>query len=243
MIQLKSCIRLLLNKVGYDVVRLGRNNDTLADLLVNIFRDHSIQCVIDVGANAGQYGRFLRNLGFDGHIVSFEPVHNVFVRLAEEAKGDPKWHCYNLALGDKPEDKKINVYSSTVFSSFLEATDYAKGIWKSLEQNQEEVVSVVTLDDMRAEIEKVTGCSRFYLKLDTQGYDQQAFRGARATMDKVAAMQTELSMIHVYDGMPDPLDILKEFTYPGFSVAGMYPINRDESLAVIEFDCVLVRRN
>ena len=239
---MKNNIRSLINRFGYDVVRFGRNNNTFDDLLTNLFSLYDIRCVIDVGANAGQYGRFLRNLGFDGHIVSFEPVNNVFDKLREEAKGDPKWHCYNLALGDKPEDKIINVYSSTVFSSFLEATDYAKGIWKSLEQNQEEVVSVVTLDDMVVEIEKITGCNRFYLKLDTQGYDQPAFRGARATMDKVAAMQTELSMIHVYDGMPDPLDILKEFTAPGFFVAGMYPINRDESLAVIEFDCVLVRR-
>jgi hypothetical protein len=61
-------------------------------------------------------------------------------------------------------------------------------------------------------------------------------------LKNVVAMQTELSMIHVYEGMPDPIDILREFTEPGFSVAGMFPINRDISFAVIEFDCVLVRK-
>ena len=49
-------------------------------------------------------------------------------------------------------------------------------------------------------------------------------------------------MIHICDGMPEPIDILNEFTYPDFYVAGMLPINWDASLAVIVFDCVLVRK-
>lgn len=239
---IKKSIRGAANKLGYDVIRLGSNNNTLEDLLGNIFRLHAIECVIDVGANSGQYGLSLRNLGYAGHIVSFEPVRSVFDQLKERSKTDAKWHCFNMALGDCAETKVINVYQSTVFSSFLEATDYAKNIWKSLEDVHEEKVTVVRLDDMIAEIQGLTGCDKYYLKLDTQGYDVNAFRGGYETIKSVVAMQTELSMIHVYDGMPDPIDVLKEFMSPGLGLAGMFPINRDPSLAVIEFDCVLVRQ-
>ena len=48
-------------------------------------------------------------------------------------------------------------------------------------------------------------------------------------------------MKHVYQETPEPWYLLKEFCEPGFFVAGMYPINRDKSLAVVEFDCVFVR--
>lgn len=239
---MKKIVRRLLNAAGYDISRIGSNNETIENLLENIFRNYSVGCVIDVGANTGQYGKSLRKNGYSGHIVSFEPVRSVFEELKETAKGDPKWHCYNLALGETSENKIINVYSSSVFASFLDANDYAKGIWKSLEKSEGETVAVVRLDDVIDEIRRLTECNYFYLKLDTQGFDQYAFRGAKDTLKYVVAMQTELSMIHVYESMPNPLEILREFTAPGFFVAGMFPINRDQSLAVIEFDCVLVRR-
>ena len=75
--------------------------------------------MIDVGANSGQYGLFLREIGYKGYIVSFEPVASVFEKLKEICEQDDKWFCYDFALGEKTEDKIINVYESTVFSSFL----------------------------------------------------------------------------------------------------------------------------
>jgi hypothetical protein len=42
--------------------------------------------------------------------------------------------------------------------------------------------------------------------------------------------------------MPDTYEVLREFHAHNYFISGMYPINRDESLAVIEYDCVLVRR-
>lgn len=239
---MRKAVRALLNFAGYDVVRLHSNNETLAGLLKNIFRFYQIECVIDVGANSGQYGRFLRELGYTGHIFSFEPVSSVFNKLAENAKGDSKWHCYKLALGERAETKQINVYSSTVFSSFLDATDYAKNIWSSLKDVHAEKVEVITLDGKIDEIKQISGCDILYLKLDTQGYDMNVFRGAANSLKHVEAMQTELSMIHVYENTLPPLKVLAEFFSKNYCVAGMYPINRDESLAVIEFDCVLVKR-
>jgi hypothetical protein len=41
--------------------------------------------------------------------------------------------------------------------------------------------------------------------------------------------------------MQNVYDTLNDFHRQGFFISGMYPINRDESLAVIEYDCILVR--
>ena len=242
LLKMKNFLRKLVNNAGFDLVR-QENNHGLFDIhLNNVFRKYSIDCVIDVGANSGQYGSFLRGLGFYGWIVSFEPVKSVFDKLVENAKGDDKWICYNFALGDKAEKKIINVFDSTVFSSFLDANDYSKGIWKSLERVIPEEVDVVKLDDLFSEISDRTDCQHYFLKLDTQGYDLKVFRGGIKSLDKVDAIQTELSLIHVYKEMMSPYEVLKEYNNNNYYISGMYPINRDESLAVIEYDCVLVKK-
>lgn len=237
-----AALKKIANMAGLEILKSANNHYSIDSHLGNVFSKYSIDCVLDVGANAGQYAHFLRGIGYSGWIVSFEPVSEVFSTLTKLAETDDKWVCYNLALGDEVSNKTINVYSSTMFSSFLSANEYAKGIWSSLESVKSETVSIVKLDDIFSEICSLTGASKFYLKLDTQGYDLNVFRGSVEALGHISAMQAELSLIHVYDGMPDPYAALQEFHESGFLISGMYPINRDESLAVIEFDTVLVKR-
>ena len=238
---MKNIIRALANSLGYDIVQKRNSNTNIDDHLANIFLAKNIDCVIDVGANSGQYAQSLRKLGFKGKIVSFEPVATVYDVLEKNSSADPDWLTFRCALGDINEDKQINVYKSSVFSSFLKANESSKDIWTSLKTSELETVSVKRLDDIFADILMLTGCKRFYLKLDTQGFDINVFRGAKQTLSNIEAMQSELPLVAVYDGMSAPYDVLKEFHESGFFVSGMYPVNRHSSLAIIEYDCVLVK--
>jgi FkbM family methyltransferase len=234
-------IRKLLNKTGYDVVRTRNQHNSLDEHINRVFAKYSIDCVIDVGANTGQYGIFLRELGFRGWIISFEPVASVFQELASVARKDNKWLCYNHALGEANDKREINVYKNTVFSSFLDTNSYSKKIWRSLDKASREVVEVKTLDHIIQGIKEKTLSQRFYLKLDTQGYDRSVLEGSIKSLQSVCALQLELSLIPIYENMVDPYHFLSELQDQNFLISGMYPINRDENLAVIEYDCVLVR--
>lgn len=236
-------IRRLLNKTGYDVVRTRNQHNSLEEHITRVFAKYATDCVIDVGANAGQYGKFLRELGFQGWIVSFEPVAAVYHALARVAGNDDKWLCYNYALGEIKKKKEINVYKNTVFSSFLDTNSYSKNIWQSLDDASREMVEVITLDDIFPTIIEKTSSQRFYLKLDTQGYDRNVLQGSITSLEHVYALQLELSLIHIYDNMVDPYHLLSELHDRQFLISGMYPVDRDENLAVIEYDCVLVRAN
>jgi hypothetical protein len=51
-----------------------------------------VDCVFDVGANAGQYAQMLRErAGFEGTIISYEPIPEFAAQLRMAAKSDPAW--------------------------------------------------------------------------------------------------------------------------------------------------------
>lgn len=234
--------RRLLNRAGFEIVRRQYANTDVAQHLRNIIAHYEIDCILDVGANVGQYGKMLRLLGFSGQIVSFEPVRDVYEQLEQAARDDDKWHVYPLALGATSERKRINVYGDTVFSSFRDASAYSKEVWSALSDSHAEDVTVVRLDDIFSDIRQKTGGRKFLLKLDTQGFDLEAFQGATESLAHILAMQSELSLIPVYDHVPPPYDTLNVFHAAGYAISGMYPINREPGLAVVEYDCVLVHR-
>jgi hypothetical protein len=66
---MKSLLKTILVPFGINLRRYDPTHD-LGELL----RLYSVETIFDIGANAGVSGRYFRNLGFKGSIVSFEPV-------------------------------------------------------------------------------------------------------------------------------------------------------------------------
>ena len=67
-----SLVQRLVRRCGYDLTP-RRKAKLLEAQLVAVLQHFAIDCVIDVGANVGQYARQLREWGYRGRIVSFEP--------------------------------------------------------------------------------------------------------------------------------------------------------------------------
>lgn len=79
-----------------------------------------INCVLDVGANRGQFAHDLRDIGYRGYIVSFEPVISEFESLSESFAADPNWRGFPFALGEQSSTCLMNVVPKlTVLSSLL----------------------------------------------------------------------------------------------------------------------------
>ena len=86
----KRLVRSFVNRVGYDVAKVREINPEgtrLAGLLERL----GVECALDVGANSGQTGRYMRRIGYKGTPISFEPVESAYGLLFAEAKGDPEW--------------------------------------------------------------------------------------------------------------------------------------------------------
>ena len=73
-----------------------------------------------------------------------------------------------------------------------------------------------------------------FLKMDTQGYDKEAFAGMSSQIPNLFGLQSELSVVPLYEGMP-------HYTDTEYEAAGLFVVNRDASGRVIEYDCLMAK--
>jgi FkbM family methyltransferase len=211
--------------------------------LVGLLRSGDVECVIDVGAHEGGFASFLRGAGWEGPIVSFEPVSASFDRLRARAAQDPLWTVHKVALGRVDGTATIRVTGNSDFSSFLEPSSFAVSTWPEASALvAEEIVDVHRLDVKFAEVVAPLIAPRTFLKMDTQGFDLEVFAGASGCLDQVVGIMSELSFQPVYQGMPHFLEALATYEQAGFLVTGFFPISRDRLGRIIENDCVMIRQ-
>ena len=129
------------------------------------------------------------------------------------------------------------------FASFLPPNDFARETFgKGADVLRREEVEVRRLDAVFDQITHDLSNPIVFLKMDTQGYDLEVLQGAAGCLDRICALQSELSVSALYEGMPDYQEALTRYRRRGFEITGFYPIFRNEhSLMIAEFDCVMVR--
>jgi FkbM family methyltransferase len=245
---LKRLVERGASRLGYKVIPSWRlRSFDHARHMQQLFDRLQIDTVLDVGANEGGYREMLRDfVGFEGRIVSFEPVPAVFAALQKAATDDARWKGYQMALGDSDGELEINVTQRTTMSSFLKRDETRlRGLGYDHLLNVTDVVRtepvpVRRLDTMFDAAIDGRADARVYLKCDTQGFDLKVVAGAATSLRSIMALQIELSFKPIYAGAPVYCDVLEEMTAQGFDVTGIYPVRRDELFRIVNFDCVMI---
>jgi FkbM family methyltransferase len=203
--------------------------------LIDFIEDRQIDLVIDVGANIGQFGESLRDGGYQGRIVSFEPIESAFQTLAKKAAADSKWEVHHCGLGAAAGTASLHVSELSVFSSILDMTSAAGFHDSRMAVDHTEEISIQTLDEVAA---KLTG--QILLKIDTQGYERQVIEGGRQTIPRLLGILLELPIIHVYDGEWSFHEALKFMAGMGFVPAQIQPVgyHGTDKVSAVEFDCL-----
>lgn len=216
------------------------NKYGLACQLQELFNYLNIDTVLDVGANEGQYATFLRQeVGFKGTILSFEPAQGPYTILEEKSGSDSNWHCFFMALGAEEKVEKFNVMAESQFNS-LRMPDT-----KTLFQDKNVVVDsydmdIRTLNTLWEELQKKYGLSSPYLKLDTQGFDLEVLKGSENILYDIKALQSEMSIIPIYKDIPSHKEVTLYLENKNFSLSGMYPVNLDSQMKLIEYDGIFI---
>jgi FkbM family methyltransferase len=217
-VRVRSSVRSIARRLGYDIVRFSPHDsaDRRRQLLM---RKHSITTVVDVGANTGQYGQAVRSTGYAGRILSFEPIPDSYNQLRIRAHSDKAWECQQIAIGDTDGVTSINVSANSVSSSILPTlndlvdVEPAAAFIRSLEVPLRRLDSV--LDGL------ITSDDNLLIKMDVQGYEHRVIDGALATLRRTRLIESELSLVSLYDGQHLYRDTIERLEALGFALISL----------------------
>jgi FkbM family methyltransferase len=229
----KSSVNGLLGRGGLEIV-VARHRP-----IERFLRARQIELVLDVGANAGQYARLIRRLGYEGRIISFEPASEPFNVLERTSRSDPRWEARRLALGAGDNIGTLNVGEASVFSSLLSPRRRAVDFDSRAQIAAVEKVEIVRLDTIFPQLPR----TRTLLKLDVQGYEREVLLGAARSLPLIAGVQLEAAFSPLYEDQPDATELMILMRDHGFSPAAVIQSNHydhHETYRLLEADFLFV---
>jgi FkbM family methyltransferase len=194
---LKKTIKKLSRSLGIDLKRY--NVQTSEDARMQQLLDyHKIDLVLDVGANVGQYAKSLRDLGYSGRIVSFEPLSSAYSQLKTASKKDLLWEIApQTAIGNQEGEIIINIAGNSQSSSALPMLDAHVQSAPESAYSGSETVKLSRLDTLAKDYIK-SETKSIFLKIDVQGLEKQVLEGATAILPLVKGIKLELSLVPLY---------------------------------------------
>jgi len=242
-------IKVVLNKIlsKFDLCIMPKwqlKTLEMDETIKRLFEKHNIDCVIDVGANRGQYHDYLRDIiEYKGLIISFEPISENVNLLKSRAKNDKGWLVEACAIGSSEEEKSFNVMEVTEFSSFHDPVHIdTKRFETENVVKRQETVTVKRLDNVLSSIRKEYEFKNLCLKMDTQGYDLEVLKGSESELGDIRIVQSEAPVLTLYKGAPTFIESVAYLLKKNFDIVGIYAVNRDENDRAFDMDCIFLNK-
>lgn len=203
------------------VSRIDSNFDSPFEAIVRNLEKSNISCVIDVGANVGQFGLDIRRHGFQGLIVSYEPVRETCDLLTKTSKKHQPWKAIQLGLGASESERSINISGNDgLSSSFLQIGLLHLNNFPNSSTVSHQKVLISTVD---AQLEFLgLRPEEVMLKLDVQGFEAEVIKGAAQSLSRIPLCYLELSISPLYEGELSFLSNLNELYRNGHEVIDVY---------------------
>jgi len=198
--------------------------------------------VIDGGAHLGDMVEKFRVLLPQSVFHCFEPDPVLSEVLLDKFSGSTQVNLVQAALGDAVGKATFNINTSRPCNSLLPAaTESIQAELKPLFQLVQQVeVDVTTIDQYCREnsIARVD-----VIKLDLQGYDFLALKGAISTLEQARVVITEVWFREVYKGSHCFPDILNLMLAQGFFLHTLCGIHYGEQDELIWADAIFVKQS
>lgn len=188
--------------------------------------------IVDGGANVGQtIEAFLAT--FENPVIhAFEPIPELATRLEREYGTHPGVEIHHLALGPEQRPVSFNVTArpgqSSVLSPSQSVDRYA---WRRDVTRQVEVEQV-RVDEILDEVD--------VLKLDLQGYELEALRGATGLFDAVSVILVEVEFVRLYEDAPLFHEVTSYLQEHDFRVFNLYGLTTDDASQLMYADAMYV---
>lgn len=224
---------------GYEIMSLERAQPDRR-CVSTLLKEERVNLVVDIGANVGQFARWIREVGYSGRILSFEPLAQAHQYLGSVARQDSLWAVApRMALGDTSGEIEINVAGNGVSSSILPMLAAHQQAAPDSAYVESERVIVRRLDDVCPLVPE----DRLLLKVDVQGFEMAVFAGASRVLTHCRTIIVEMSLVPLYEGQSLAMDLWEYLTSIGFQACYFIPGFLDpRSGRMLQMDGVFVRR-
>ena len=239
---MKKILKSFLNRLGFEINRLSPSTSTSTRLQC-LFSHHKVDLVLDVGANVGAYVSFLRDLGYAGKVVSFEPLSTCYSLLESLSQKDPLWKIApRAAIGSEDGEIVINISANSYSSSALDMLDSHLSSAPNSGYVGSETVPLKRLDDFAKQY-MADDCKSVYLKIDVQGFELQVLEGAKDILPRINGIQLEMSLIPLYEGQILFREMLDKMDQFGYELYAIIPGFTDKVTGrLLQFDGVFFRK-
>lgn len=183
--------------------------------LVLSLKENKINYIFDVGANEGQFVKELRYHGYKDEVISFEPYLKAHFKLVLNSQKDHKWQVYKpIAIGSKNSSNSLNISENSVSSSILKIKKVHIDNAPNSAIVSQQLISEKKLDDIFHELNLKN--KKLFLKIDTQGYEFEFLKGAEKILNKFEGALIEVSLVELYEGQKNWLQIIEFMRKNGF---------------------------
>jgi FkbM family methyltransferase len=228
---MKQNIHKLFRRFGFDIIRyypsaLDRakviDNKNRGAAFLKMLTVNEIDLVLDVGANVGQYTTQLFEIGYQGKVISFEPLSSAYEQLLISSQNNSNWEvAERCAIGNFDGEIEINISGNSESSSVLNILPAHIDAAKKSAYVGSELVKIYRLDGLIQS--RLTEFQAPFLKIDTQGYEDRVLQGASAILPQIKGLYLEMSLVPLYEDQLLFEDMLDKIKNMGFSLYGLIP--------------------
>jgi FkbM family methyltransferase len=237
---IKKTIKLLKILRRWTYIRALFHNVAAAVEHERVLKNLDCGTVIDIGANKGQFALAVRACMRDAVIHSFEPLAEPCGIFRKVFAGDDKIFLHQAAIGLEKREKEIHVSMSLDSSSLLPITKLQNVIYPGTCEKETRTITVETLPGV-IDIDQIL--SPALLKLDVQGYELEALKGAEKILGAFKYVYAECSYVELYEGQALADEVISYLRGKGFGLYGDYNSDFDANGNNIQSDLLFVNEN
>jgi FkbM family methyltransferase len=237
---IEGAVKRLMRRHGMDIKHFKPASDPMLRLVHALDR-RAVSTLLDVGAHVGEFVTALREAGWRGRIISYEPIASCHERLSARAARDPAWTVApRCAVGAASGTVEINVSGNEVSSSILPMLERHRTAAPDSGTVRRESVPLVSLD--REIAARFPDGAALALKIDVQGYEAAVIDGAAASLPHLRVIYLEMQLERLYDGSVMFDEMYRRLAGSGYRCIGISEGFTDaERFEVLQVDGLFVR--
>ena len=221
---MKAAIRTLLRRVGLEVRRAESRSAPRSPFRaqMRLLEGTESPVILDLGAHQGQTAKRYADAFPAARIHSFEPGDEAFRILGDAVGMRAQTSVHRLAVSDRCGTTTFHVSQRTATSSLLPRPAYARRYFPVDARMIREVEVQTTTIDRFCEEQQLAAID--ILKMDIQGGELAALRGARGMLERhaIRLIFTEAMFVPHYEGAPLYHELATFLASFGYSLYDLY---------------------